>query len=315
MRRPPNGTRTLLLAVDFSRPAARAAHYAIKLASVLNLSLTIVHVLQAPAGFASRTPVTRRSLDPLRTKALLELGKLVRFANDNQVKAGYQLLAGLPEEVILQAADEVHADLIVMGTHGRSGLDRLKLGSVAEAILRRAPCPVLTIRAATGGHPVVHPLRIHLNRMLVATDFSPSSESALHLSAGLARVLAAEIHLLHVAASPAKVGSPSDPAACSRETRINEKFRRAIGVSRAGDLVSQCLVLHGEPAEEILAHAAQTRTRLIVIGTQGRRGLQRLLVGSVAEAVIRGARCPVMVVRNGARHPRPVVHSLKARRH
>jgi len=153
VKTPARTTRTLLLAVDFSRPASRAVPYAIKLASVLNLSLTVVHVLQAPPGFTSWTPVTRRSLDPLRTKAMLELGRVIRFANDNQVPAKYKLLAGVPEDAILQTADEIRAGLIVMGTHGRSGLDRLKLGSVADAVLRRAHCPVFTIRAAAGGHP------------------------------------------------------------------------------------------------------------------------------------------------------------------
>lgn len=104
MKTPARTTRTLLLAVDFSRPASRAVPYAIKLASVLNLSLTVVHVLQAPPGFTSWTPVTRRSLDPLRTKAMLELGRVIRFANDNQVPAKYKLLAGVPEDAILQTA-------------------------------------------------------------------------------------------------------------------------------------------------------------------------------------------------------------------
>lgn len=102
MRTPARTTRTLLLAVDFSRPASRALPYTIKLASVLNLGLTILHIVQAPPGFDSWAPATRRSLDPLRTKALLELGCLVRFANDNQVAAEYKLLAGVPEDAILQ---------------------------------------------------------------------------------------------------------------------------------------------------------------------------------------------------------------------
>ncbi|MCE7966299.1 MAG: universal stress protein [Nitrospira sp. NTP2] len=302
VKTPARTTRTLLLAVDFSRPASRAVPYAIKLASVLNLSLTVVHVLQAPPGFTSWTPVTRRSLDPLRTKAMLELGRVIRFANDNQVPAKYKLLAGVPEDAILQTADEIRAGLIVMGTHGRSGLDRLKLGSVADAVLRRAHCPVFTIRAAAGGHPAVHPLRLNLGRILVATDFSPSSEAALRHATELARLLPAEVLLLHVAAD-------------STETRIEEKFRRALSASRSGDVVGGQLLLQGDPAESILAHATRTKTRLIVMGTQGRRGMERLLLGSVAEAVIRGAHCPVLVVRNGGRHRRPAPPAPTAHRH
>ncbi|KXJ99616.1 MAG: putative universal stress protein [Nitrospira sp. OLB3] len=198
--------------------------------------------------------------------------------------------------------DEIRAGLIVMGTHGRSGLDRLKLGSVADAVLRRAHCPVFTIRAAAGGHPAVHPLRLNLGRILVATDFSPSSEAALRHATELARLLPAEVLLLHVAAD-------------STETRIEEKFRRALSASRSGDVVGGQLLLQGDPAESILAHATRTKTRLIVMGTQGRRGMERLLLGSVAEAVIRGAHCPVLVVRNGGRHRRPAPPAPTAHRH
>lgn len=290
MNAPARATRTLLLAVDFSRPASRAVAYAIKLASILNLSLTVVHALQAPPGFTSWKPTTRRSLDPLRTKALLELGRVVRLANDHQVAAEYTLLAGVPEEIILQTADEVRAALIVMGTHGRSGLDRLKLGSVADAVLRRAHCPVFTIHAAAGGHPAVHPLRLNLGRILVATDFSPSSEAALRHAVELAKLLPAEVLLLHVADADAT------------ETEIEEQFRQALSDSRAGERVGEQLLLRGDPAASILAHAARMKARLIVMGTQGRRGMERLLLGSVATAVIRGARCPVLVVRNGGRY-------------
>jgi len=308
-------TGTLLLAVDFSRPASRAVPYAIKLASVLRLSLTIVHVFQAPPGFDSWIPASRRSLNPLKTRALLELGRVVRFANDNQVEAEYKLLAGVPEDAILQTADEVRAGLIVMGTHGRSGLDRLRLGSVADAVLHRAPCPVFTIRASTGGHPAVHPLRLNLSRILVAMDFSPSSEAALRRAAELARLLRAEVVLLHVGEPPLPSSSASTHATDSARAQTEEQFQQALSAASAADVVGERLLLQGDPAESILAHARHTKTRLIVMGTQGRRGLERLLLGSVAEAVIRGAHCPVLVVRNGGRHRRLAPSVPTAHRH
>ncbi|ULA59970.1 MAG: hypothetical protein LZF60_170109 [Nitrospira sp.] len=312
MRTSARTTGRLLLAVDFSKPASRAVPYAIKLASVLNLRLTVVHVLPAPPGFPPWAPASSRSLNPLRTKALLDLGRVVRVANDNQVTAEYKLLTGVPEDAILQTADEIRAGLIVMGTHARSGLDRLKLGSVATAVLRRAHCPVFTIRAAAGGHPALHPLRLNLSRILVATDFSPSSETALRRAAELARLLQAEVRLLHIAELPLRASS-SAQAANSTEARMERKFRQALSASGADDVVVEHLLLHGDPADSILAHAARTKTRLIVMGTQGRRGVERLLLGSVAEAVIRAAHCPVLVVRNGGRHrrlahPAPTVH-------
>lgn len=315
MRTPARTTRTLLLAVDFSRPASRAVPYAIKLAWVLNLGLTILHVVQAPPDFDSWAPATRRSLNQPKTKALLELGRLVRLASESHVAAEHRLLVGVPEDAILQVADSARAALIVMGTHGRSGLDRFKVGSVADAVLRRTPCPVLTIRTSAGGHPAVHPLRLKLGRIAVATDFSPSSETALRRAVELARLLNAQVVLLHVAETRSSSLSESVRASNSAHKRTEEKFRQAISACRGGDVVSEHLVLHGDPAETILAQASRTRANLIVVGTEGRRGVQRLLLGSVAESVIRGANCPVLVVRNDRRNRRLALLAPAPHRH
>lgn len=126
-----------------------------------------------------------------------------------------------------------------MGTHERSSLDRLKVGSVADAVLRRAHCPVFTIRAPDGGHPAVHPLRLNFGRILVATDFSPSSEAALRRAAELARLLHAEIVLLHVTESPPPSSSASSHATDSAGTRTEEKFRQVLSASRSDDVVGE----------------------------------------------------------------------------
>lgn len=135
----------------------------------------------------------------------------------------------------------------------------------------------------------------------VTTDFSPSSGVALRRAAELARALQAEVVLLHVA-EPSLRAPSSTPAAQATEPRMEGKFRQALSASGADDVVREQLLLHGDPADSIPAHATRTKARLIVMGTQGRRGVERLLLGSVAEAVIRAAHCPVLVVRSGGRH-------------
>jgi nucleotide-binding universal stress UspA family protein len=268
MNAPARATRTLLLAVDFSRPASRAVAYAIKLASILNLSLTVVHVLQAPPGFTSWRPATRRSLDPLRTKALLELGRVVRLANDHQVAAEYTLLAGVPEEIILQTAEEVRAALIVMGTHGRSGLDRLKLGSVADAVLRRGPLP--------GIH---HPRRSRRPSCGPSTTPQPGSNSGGH---GFFAFIKRGASACGRAGEAVACRGPAAP--CRRRGCHGDRNRgtipTALSDSRSGERVGEQLLLRGDPAASILAHAARMKARLIVMGTQGRRGMERLLLGS-----------------------------------
>src|SRR5574340_907295 len=109
--------------------------------------------------------------------------------------------------------------------------------------------------------------------------------------------------------------SGSVRASNSAHKRTEEKFRQAISACSAGDVASEHLVLHGDPAETILAQASRTRANLIVVGTEGRRGVQRLLLGSVAESVIRGANCPVLVVRNGRRNQRLALPTPPPHRH
>ncbi|HET9961214.1 MAG TPA: universal stress protein [Nitrospiraceae bacterium] len=305
----------LLLAVDFSRPARRAIPYAIKLASVLDLGLTAVHVVKAPPGFGSSGRGTRRSLHPLTTKALLDLGRLVRLAAESGVTADHKLLVGIPEEAILQVADEVGAVLIALGTHGRSGLDRFRLGSVAESVLRRAHCPVLAINAQAGSQPPVNPLRLHLTRLLVATDFSASSTAALRCASAMARLMDGHVTVVHVTKETDSLPRHSDRMDQVAHKRADHKLQHAVAAAGIRESASDSTLLQGEPAELILAHAARTKAHLIVMGSQGRRGMERLMLGSVAESVLRKARCPVLVVKRDGRINRLVGSSPSAAHH
>ena len=132
---------TILLATDFSKPARRAFTYALKLAAVLKSRLILLHVIKAPPGFEGWSPAARRSLEPLKTKALLALGRVARLAHENGVTAEHRLLVGIPVDSILKVAEGTQTDLIIMGTHGRTGWDRLQLGSTAEAVLRKGKLP------------------------------------------------------------------------------------------------------------------------------------------------------------------------------
>ena len=220
----------ILLATDFSKPARRAYTYALALASVLKSRLSLLHVVKAPPGFEAWSPSARRSLGPSKTKALLELGRMVRTAEDSGVKTQYKLVVGIPEDSILKFAKESRPDLIAMGTHGRTGWDRLQLGSTAEAILRQAPCPVLTVRAAIAGD---FPLRLHrvkLSRLLVAMDFSASSEAALRSAAKFAPLLNGRVVLVHAFdPSAPRLGQTRGGAS----HRAEQRLQKVISASQA----------------------------------------------------------------------------------
>lgn len=311
MRTAAHPKRTILAATDFSKPAKLVVPYAFKLALALNLRLTILHVVKAPPGFEQWSPAARRSLHSLKTKALLELGKIVRLANENGVMADYRLLVGIPEDSILEVARSPDVVLVAMGTHGKSGWGRLRLGSVAESTLRQAPCPVLTVHASVTSRTSINPRRLSLSRLLVAADFSASSKAALRAAAALAKRLIGRVVLVHAAetsgslqSGPLRVDEPS-------QKRYAQQFQKMISASRADEAVTDKVVSTGNPVEFILNQAKRRKADLIVVGTHGRRGMRRLMLGSVAEAVVRRASCPVFVVKAQVRSPFEVSNGTK----
>lgn len=294
--------RTILVATDFSKPGKLVIPYAFKLALLLNLRLTILHVVKAPPGFEQWSPAAHRSLQSLKTKALLELGRVVRLANENGLMADHRLQVGIPQDSILEGAHSSDIALIAMGTHGKTGLDRFRLGSVAESILRQAPCPVLTVHASVTSRTSVNPSRMSLSRLLVATDFSVSSKAALRTTVVLAKRLNARVVLVHAAEPSGSLQpGPLRVDEFSRK-RYARQLQRIISASQADEVITDEVVITGNPVEVILGQAKQQKVDLIIVGTHGRRGMKRHMLGSVAEGVVRGAACPVLVVRTQVRN-------------
>lgn len=288
-----------MLATDFSAPARRAYTHALALASVVKSRLILLHVVKAPPGLEAWSPGARRSLGTLMTKALLELGRMARLAKDNDVTVEHRLVAGVPEDAILNIAEEAGADLIAMGTHGRTGWDRLRLGSVAEAVLRKARCAVLTVHTAMAVSSRLNRQRVKLRRFLVAMDLSVSSDAALGTAAMLADRLHARISLVHVFDPWAYVGRDDARVRAFMTDKLTQRARTVMSASQADLLVFDRIVAPGDPVEVLLDQAKRLKADVIVMGTNGRRGLQRLVLGSVAESVVRKAACPVLVVKAG----------------
>lgn len=295
--------RTILVATDFSKPGKLVVPYAFKLALALNLRLIILHVVKAPPGFEQWSPAARRSLQSLKTKALLELSRVVRLANENGLMADHRLQVGIPEDSILEVAHSSDVALIAMGTHGKTGWDRLRLGSVAESILRQAPCPVLTVHASVTSRTSVNSSRLSLSRLLVATDFSAASKAALRAAVVLAKRLNGQVVLVHAAEPSGSLQSGRRRVDEFSRKRYARQFQRVIAASRAVEVITDKVVITGSPLEVIFDQAKHQKVDLIIVGTHGRRGMKRLILGSVAEAVIRKAACPVLVVRAQVRHP------------
>jgi len=216
-------------------------------------------------------------------------------------------LEGRAYEEICAAARRLNADLIVVATHGYTGYKRTFLGSTAERIVQHSPCPVLVVRQHLANWNGSNGRRtrtgFHLARILVPTDFSECSRIAFTHASGLARDFKAELRLVHVI-NPHAYPFGDKYTALDQSQLMGEAADAAQKQMRSmvarSNLRYSARVIHGPTATEI-CNAANHDVDLIVISTHGRTGLGHLLIGSVAEHVVRYAHCPVLVIPARAR--------------
>ena len=283
----------ILVPTDFSRASDAALAHARMLAGSTGATLHLLHVVDN--GFLAAVLVDPRDYESAAYEKLQQ-----RLAGESPAGILAVRRSEAPADEITRYARGHNIDLIVMGTHGRGRVAHLLLGSVAEKVARTAPCPVLTMRdtpRTSGGRRP---------RILVPTDFSPCSDAALGCARRMAARMRGSLCLLHAIDHPAggvtfgsEVGAPESLAARQERTdnaRI-ELGRRMLADSRSR-MVTTGDIVFGPTAAMISTYAADHAVDLIVMGTHGRSGIAHLLMGSVAETVIRTAPCPVLTVKS-----------------
>jgi nucleotide-binding universal stress UspA family protein len=212
----------------------------------------------------------------------------------SNINAYLELRDGMPAEEIVRAAREKKADLIALSTHGRSGAVRLIAGSVAEEVLRHADVPVLVARPST----VVPETR----RIVVALDGSERSEAILPDVERLARKLDAAIHVIRVV-QPVVASGMGEAAVVLPPEDPMPYLKGVVRRLEASGLKASAAALEGGAADSILRYVEANSASLLCMATHGRSGLARILLGSVAEAVVRKAPCPVLLRRSVAAAP------------
>lgn len=277
---------------DASRDALEwAAQFAVAMGATLHvLSVEELHDLEQADAQPYDTAAYRDSLfENLSsfTEALLARRSL-------QLEIVTKVLRGVAAApTILEYADEIDADLIVMATHGRRGIRRLLIGSTVEEVMRSAQRPVLTVR------PPLAEDDPSVSRILVPLDLSEPSTRALHLAANLIRTIDADIELLHVVYLPVPVMYPSYAITAVKE--IQEKAEAALeAAAEAAGLDTDRVVvtvIEGRTSEVILEHVEKTRPDLVVMGSHSTGAVEHFLVGSTTERVVRLSTRPVLIVK------------------
>ena len=282
--------RRILWACDFSPCSLDALRWILPIAKAYESEIAALHVMPTtvPPGEGPLSFTNPALLQPHRHHdASAALDRYVAPAVAASVRATVTLREGKPIHEILDMAERLPADLVVLGTHGRCAFERSVIGSVAEAVVGRAPCPVVTVPtsaapASVFGMP---------GTVLCATDFSTHATAALLYANSVAAKGGADLVLVHVV--------EPDTLANDRE-RVREGEQRLRQVA-TGDQVPGCnverIVAFGSAAPEILRIAQERKAGLVVMGTHGSRTLHSVLFGSTARRVIRDAPCPVLSLR------------------
>lgn len=290
--------RRILLPTDFSSGAARARDYAVFLAQIYGAELRLLHVSQPYPTLTTDAVAEPYLLEPVRQQVSRVMDELSGRLREAGIQASGMQTIGIPSEEIIRTAREEGADIIVMGTQGRTGLDHVLVGSTAERVVKGAPCPVMTVRPSSNADSQQVPITVQ--RLLVPVDFSDSSVDVLEVALHVARRLGASVTLLHVV-EWAWLRLQFTVAELAESDRVRTEMESRLGqyadLLRAQGLrVETVMRGGGGPGDFIVETAEQQRSDLIIMGTHGRRGIRRALIGSVAEAVLRAAPCPVLTV-------------------
>jgi nucleotide-binding universal stress UspA family protein len=291
--------RNILCPVDRSDTSARALDYGLMLARWYGAAVTALEVIwvDLPPVSSSAQPI----LGPQQLESVTaDLSQFVAAHTPAGTTVTSRIGQGPVVTAILHEARELPADLIVMGTHGRSGVERFLLGSVAEKTLRKAACPVLTIPPSAPDSP---PRPQPFQSIMCAVDFSPASLKAMEYAMLLAEESGKRLTLLHVfdwdedRLMPAQFDTATRDIRDEHRKETVERLRALVPDEVRAWCECRELTATGRPHEEVILAAASERADLIVMGAHGRRASDLLLFGSTTNQVIRHAIGPVLTVR------------------
>jgi nucleotide-binding universal stress UspA family protein len=292
-----NKFKRIVVPTDFSDTADTAIKLAGRLADWYACEIDLVNVVDATVYAYAGYPFASLSRE-LMTGAEAALQKVKVDAGRGTVSR--YLLSGSPAAEIVGHSSRHNADLIVVGTHGHGAVARFFLGSVADRVLHEAKCPVIVTKEPKAKPKHVKKQAKPFTRILFPTDFSETAGRALKAAIAMTEDLDAELFVLHV------VDDSLITTHVTEERKVILDDLRTHALKQMHDQLPPDLlqnfdtigaVKRGEPGKQIASYAETHACDLIVMGTHGRTGIERALIGSIADKVTRLAKCPVMLVR------------------
>ncbi len=298
--------KLILCPIDFSEFSIRAYHHALSLAEHYRAKLVAQHIVELwrypYADYAACAGDYQEFCRALREGGKEQLQEFVKNYTLDEIQPELVVHQGTAPDCILSFAQAHKTDLIVMGTHGQRGFDRLVLGSVTNRVMRRAPCPVLAVCKAPHESIVADTAadmasgkergRVHhLSRILFCTDFSENSERALNYALSVREEYDAELTLLHVlegVPSSAKMEEAVATAMEQLDKLIPPEGRKTVKIKTA--------VRIGKPYQQIIQLAQEAQIDLVAMGVRGRGALDLAVFGSTTYRVLQLGPCPVLAV-------------------
>ncbi|WHZ23812.1 MAG: Universal stress protein family [Nitrospira sp.] len=292
----------ILFPTDFSDCSARAQEYAMYLATAWDVTVDVLHVIERPVWLKDNAA----GLSVVE-QAQKETARRLEVVQDQMARSGIagsvRQSVGIPSEQINLVARENGADLVVLGAQGCTKILHGLLGSTAERVIKEGPCPILAVPGLGDeeARPVTEALSsIPVRHILAPVDFSSPSLDSLEYAIQLANGLGSKVTLVHVL-EPLYYDLEYGLGAIEHDVRKRDHWKKQLtefrDLIKSLGLQAEFEISGGIPSESILSSALRVGCDLIVMGTHGRRGISRLRFGSVAEAVLRRATCPVLTVK------------------
>jgi nucleotide-binding universal stress UspA family protein len=292
----------ILFATDFSPCSAPAFRYAVEWAKVFDAQLTIFHGLSLQPGLDIDAGIAQRYLDEQRNVAQDHLAQLLAEARQHVPQTSIEIRTGLPSSQICDVAREHKTDLIIIGTHGWTGFNLVLFGSVAERVIQRAPCPVLSIPDRSPEETAgMHSLTIQPRQMVLPIDFSDCSIDAYEYGVQMAKWFDASLTLVH-AIEPLSYSldfsltHPLEEKA--NRKKVEQRLQALTAVLTEEGLSARYELMEKHSVEAILEAGSAQQADLLVMGTHSRKGLSRLILGSTTSKVLRHSPYPILTVKS-----------------